>query len=94
MWMLLVVGCYLGLLRLAGILEYPSCRLCCRSKLMYWDFAPVFAGAWRQRCAGKDLDIVAVSADTPLLIGCRDKRVPGCAWSSCIIFPDCRQISS
>lgn len=27
MWMLLVVGCYLGLLRLARILEYPSCRL-------------------------------------------------------------------
>lgn len=61
---------------------------------LYWDSAPGFAGAWRQRCAGKDLDIVAISADTPLLIVCRDRRVPGHARSSCIIFPDCRQISS
>lgn len=43
---------------------------------MYWDFAPGFAGAWRQRHAAKASDIVAVSADTPLLTVSRDKRVP------------------
>lgn len=44
---------------------------------MCGDFASGFAGAWRQRHAGKASDVMAVSSSTLLLTVCRDRRVPG-----------------